>query len=244
MSSPLPPPLSPTPPPAAEPLSAEFWRDEAAGLEKRLHDVGDALDAAGIDPDDELDEGDAIRALAAERDHLSCAIGQALVAATLAAGEYLAHPPKHHIVSVVARLRAEALGQRADNAMLMVERDHLRKLVGAISESLDGGAAPLEEIPRLVHQVGQMYATLVDERDHLRELVCSIREELGLLDVHDDAEVLRELAALKARRGESESEDEEPEDWRFCEGCGCPKETARARSWSDHAWCNDCTSRE
>ena len=80
-----------------------FWRAEAAGFEARLHDVLAALDEAGVDPDDELEEGAAVRVLAAER-------------------------------------------------------------------------------------------------DQLRELVDAVREELGLLDVHDDAEVLREIAALKALR--------------------------------------------
>ena len=48
-------------------------------------------------------------------------------------------------------------------------------------------------------------------------------------------------------RGEHRREEEgyDPSDaWRFCEGCGCRKQTARARSWSDHSWCDDCTSRE
>lgn len=80
-----------------------FWKEEAAGFEARLIDVLAALDEAGVDPDDKLEEGAAVRALAAER-------------------------------------------------------------------------------------------------DHLRELVDAVREELGLLDVHDDAEVLREIAALKALR--------------------------------------------
>jgi hypothetical protein len=93
-------------PPAAPTLGAPtlaFWREEAEGFEARLHDVLAALDEAGVDPDDKLEEGDAVRALAAER-------------------------------------------------------------------------------------------------DHLRDLVDAVREELGLLKVHDDAEVLRELAALKALR--------------------------------------------
>ena len=80
-----------------------FWKEEAEGFEARLIDVLAALDEAGVDPDDELEEGAAVRALAAER-------------------------------------------------------------------------------------------------DQLRELVDAVREELGLLDVHDDAEVLREIAALKALR--------------------------------------------
>jgi hypothetical protein len=80
-----------------------FWKEEADGFEARLIDVLAALDEAGVDPDDKLEEGDAVRALATER-------------------------------------------------------------------------------------------------DHLRDLVDAVREELGLLEVHDDAEVLRELAALKALR--------------------------------------------
>jgi hypothetical protein len=47
---------------------------------------------------------------------------------------------------------------------------------------------------------GDAVRALASERDHLRDLVDAVREELGLLDVHDDAEVLRELAALKALR--------------------------------------------
>lgn len=83
--------------------SIDFWRAEAEGFEARLRDVLAALDEAGVDPGDKLEEGDAVRSLAAER-------------------------------------------------------------------------------------------------DHLRDLVEAIREELGLLEVHDDAEVLRELAELKALR--------------------------------------------
>jgi hypothetical protein len=84
--------------------TVEFWRQEAAGFEARLYDVLAALDEAGVDPYDKLEEGDSVRALAAER-------------------------------------------------------------------------------------------------DQLRDLVGTIREELGLLEVHDDAELLRELAELKAIRG-------------------------------------------
>lgn len=83
--------------------SIDFWRAEAEGFEARLRDVLAALDEAGVDPGDKLEEGDAVRSLAAER-------------------------------------------------------------------------------------------------DHLRDLVEAIREELGLLEVHDDGEVLRELAELKALR--------------------------------------------
>jgi hypothetical protein len=96
-------PASPPPAPTLGAPTLAFWKEEAAGFEARLHDVLAALDEAGVDPDDKLEEGAAVRALAAER-------------------------------------------------------------------------------------------------DHLRELVDAVREELGLLDVHDDAEVLREIAALKALR--------------------------------------------
>jgi hypothetical protein len=96
-----PPPFPPAPTLGAPTL--DFWREEAEGFEARLYDVLAALDEAGVDPDDKLEEGDAVRALAAER-------------------------------------------------------------------------------------------------DHLRDLVEAIREELGLLEVHDDAEVLRELGELKALR--------------------------------------------
>jgi hypothetical protein len=59
---------------------------------------------------------DKVERLRADLDALSRAVGQALVASSLAAGETLAEPIPHIIVSTVTRLRAEALGQRADNA--------------------------------------------------------------------------------------------------------------------------------
>ena len=46
----------------------DFWKEEAAGFEARLVDVLAALDEAGVDLDDKLEEGDAVRALTAERD--------------------------------------------------------------------------------------------------------------------------------------------------------------------------------
>ena len=96
-------PASALPAPTLGAPTLAFWKEEAAGFEARLHDVLAALDEAGVDPDDKLEEGAAVRVLAVER-------------------------------------------------------------------------------------------------DQLRELVDAVREELGLLDVHDDAEVLREIAALKALR--------------------------------------------
>jgi hypothetical protein len=70
----------------------------------------------------ELDEATALRAeierLRADLDALSRAVGQALVASSLAAGETLADPIPHIIVSTVTRLRAEALGQRAEASYL------------------------------------------------------------------------------------------------------------------------------
>jgi ABC-type transporter Mla subunit MlaD len=109
----------------AAPLSAPtlgaptlaFWREEAEGFEARLHDVLAALDEAGVDLDDKLEEGDAVRALAAQRDAFRSAL-----------------------------------------------------------------------------------KNIASRADYLSDLVDAVREELGLLEVHDDAEVLRELAALKALR--------------------------------------------
>ena len=57
-----------------------------------------------------------VERLRGDLDFLARAVGQAVVASSLAAGETLAEPIPHIIVSTVTRLRAEALGQRADNA--------------------------------------------------------------------------------------------------------------------------------
>ena len=91
----------------------EMWLVDSIILE----DVGDALTEAGIDPDHNLEAGDAVRALTAERDDLRSAL-----------------------------------------------------------QTIAGRAADL------------------------RDLVEVIREELGLLDIHDDDEVLIEIAKLKALR--------------------------------------------
>lgn len=94
-------------------------------------DAIEARIATGIYGDDRLskdERNDAFSALAeiiaeierlrADLDALSRAVGQALVAASLAAGETLADPIPHIIVSTVTRLRAEALGQRAEASFL------------------------------------------------------------------------------------------------------------------------------
>jgi hypothetical protein len=59
-----------------------------------------------------------VERLRADLDALSIAVGQAVVASSLAAGETLADPIPHVIVSTVTRLRAEALGQRAEASYL------------------------------------------------------------------------------------------------------------------------------
>lgn len=46
--------------------TAVFWEAEANGFEVRLNAVNAALDAAGIDPSDQLEEGAAVRALAVQ----------------------------------------------------------------------------------------------------------------------------------------------------------------------------------
>jgi hypothetical protein len=95
-------------------MSIDSYRDEwAAMAEVTRH----PLPAPA-----EHDEATALRAeierLCADLDALSRAVGQALVASSLAAGETLADPIPHIIVSTVTRLRAEALGQRAEASYL------------------------------------------------------------------------------------------------------------------------------
>jgi hypothetical protein len=58
-----------TPRAATLPTQLDFWKREAEGFEARLRDVLAALDEAGVDTcGDKLEEGDAVRALTAERD--------------------------------------------------------------------------------------------------------------------------------------------------------------------------------
>ena len=59
-----------------------------------------------------------VERLRADLDALARAVGQAVVASSLAAGETLADPIPHIIVATVTRLRAEALGQRAEVSYL------------------------------------------------------------------------------------------------------------------------------
>ena len=91
-------------------------------VERRIADGIDDLDGpfySGI-TDDAFSALAEIRAeverLRADLDFLARAVVQAVVASSLAAGETLVDPIPHIIVSTVTRLRAEALGQRADNA--------------------------------------------------------------------------------------------------------------------------------
>ena len=77
---------------------------------------GQAL-SAGVDADIAALVAEVER-LRADLDALSRAVGQALVASSLAAGETLADPIPHIIVSTVTRLRAEALGQRTEASYL------------------------------------------------------------------------------------------------------------------------------
>jgi hypothetical protein len=63
-------PASALPAPTLGAPTLAFWKEEAAGFEARLHDVLAALDEAGVDGDDKLEEGAAVRVLAAERDQL------------------------------------------------------------------------------------------------------------------------------------------------------------------------------
>ena len=81
---------------------------------------------------------------------------------------------------------------------------------------------------------------LASEADAERAAVVAYLREPG---TSCDKDVLADMFERGEHRREEEGYD--PSDaWRFCEGCGCCKQTARARSWSDHSWCDDCTSRE
>ena len=83
-----------------------------------------------------------VERLRADLDALSRAVGQAVVASSLAAGETLADPIAHVIVWTVTRLRAEALGQRADNAEIgaLAYADGAEAERGAVVAWLRGGA--------------------------------------------------------------------------------------------------------
>ena len=59
-----------------------------------------------------------VERLRADLDALARTVGQAVVASSLAPGETLIDPIPHIIVSTVTRLRAEALGQRAEASYL------------------------------------------------------------------------------------------------------------------------------
>lgn len=43
-----------------------------------------------------------------------------------------------------------------------------------------------------------------------------------------------------ALREDAEPAPDPSAAWEMCEGCGARKPDARATSWSDHAWCDDC----
>ncbi len=95
--------MSAAPPPDLAAIRSVLSRATGTGWEAAYRqDVGALLDE--------------VERLRADLDALSRAVGQAVVASSLAAGETLADPIPHIIVSTVTRLRAEALGQRADNA--------------------------------------------------------------------------------------------------------------------------------
>jgi hypothetical protein len=108
---------------------------------------------------------DKVERLRADLDALSRAVGQALVASSLAAGETLAEPIPHIIVSTVRRLRAEALGQRADNAT-----------VGALAyaDGRDDECAAVVARLREWGSVGRIataydYANEIERGEHRRE---------------------------------------------------------------------------
>jgi hypothetical protein len=103
------------------------------------------------------DLAETVIALEAERDEaradldvLSRAVGQALIAASLQAGETLSAPIPHAIVSTVTRLRAEALGQRAEIARLRAEIE--RPKFGDLVTPENVARLPVGTVVRWGHQ--------------------------------------------------------------------------------------------
>ena len=109
----------------------------------------------------------------------------------------------------------------------------------------------LDEIERLRAEIARTEQIVADNAHWFRaqereRIVAWLRERQpgwpagsgGHADAIERGEHNRE------EKQEEEEEHDPSDDWRFCEGCGCRKQTARARSWSDHSWCDDCTSRE
>ena len=90
---------------------------------------------------------------------------------------------------------ADALEQSDHDFEVELWEEHSYRLED-VREALD--EAGVDDGDQL--KEGDAVRALAAERDQLRDLVEAIREELGLLEVHDDAEVLRELAELKALR--------------------------------------------
>lgn len=106
-----------------------------------------------------------VERLRADLDALARAIGQAVVASSLATGETLADPIPHIIVSTVTRLRAEALGQRADNT----EIGALAYADGAEAERAAVVAWLREHWSEVLEQTPQQTAKLIERGEHRRE---------------------------------------------------------------------------
>lgn len=107
-----------------------------------------------------------VERLRGDLDALARAVGQAVVASSLATGETLADPIPHIIVSTVTRLRAEALGQRADNTEIgaLAYADGAEAERAAVVAWLREGAylQLYEETPRAL-------ADMIERGEHRRE---------------------------------------------------------------------------
>ena len=122
-----------------------------------------------------------VERLRADLDALSRAVGQALVAASLAADETLADPMPHIIVSTVTRLRAEALGQRAEASFLRAcvppvhptDYGHeawAKAVRAAVAEERAAVVAWLREHwSEVLEQTPQQTAKLIERGEHRRE---------------------------------------------------------------------------
>ena len=74
------------------------------------------------------------------------------------------------VASLVRALVADLVATRE-------ERQTLGRLIGDVSEALDGGAAPMDQLPRLVSWIGQQYAPRSEEMAALRARIAELEAQ-------------------------------------------------------------------
>lgn len=166
------------------PAPVVFWKEEAAGLQARLDAVNAALDVAGVDLDDKLEEGPAV-ALLARRLH----VAEAALVGVGAFAELLGLPPGASALAVADAIRQDGAKIRA-----------LRDLAETIAEELGlpsecDDSEILAEVARLV-QIEK--PDIVITPDELRRRVVA-------LDAAEDA--AEEAERLEARAREAREEE-------------------------------------